>query len=127
MGCITAASLAAATVLWIPLRTYQYIWRSSSRSGDVQPSPLGELALLLLLVLAHYPAHHAELANGVKEGLQALQDTAGATDTEGGTGSSGNSSGRPSISFARLYDYFATGDGDLAGKRARNEPLQWWW
>ncbi|KAF6251495.1 Dyggve-Melchior-Clausen syndrome protein-domain-containing protein [Scenedesmus sp. NREL 46B-D3] len=92
---------AAATVLWIPLRTYQYIVRHSSHA-DGPPSPLSGLALSLLLVLAHYPAHHAQLVNGVKAGLQALQDDAAGSDAEqGGRVSSGaGNKGQPSISFA---------------------------
>uniref|UniRef100_A0A383WDY4 Dymeclin n=1 Tax=Tetradesmus obliquus TaxID=3088 RepID=A0A383WDY4_TETOB len=101
---------AAATVLWIPLRTYQYIVRHGSHA-DGPPSPLGDLALTLLLVLAHYPAHHAQLVNGVKAGLQALQDDAAGADAEQGgrLSSVAGARGQPSISFARLYDYFATG------------------
>ncbi|KAF6251815.1 Dymeclin [Scenedesmus sp. NREL 46B-D3] len=56
-------------------------------------------------------AHHAQLVNGVKAGLQALQDDAAGSDAEqGGRVSSGaGNKGQPSISFAGLYDYFATG------------------
>lgn len=108
----------AATVFWIPLRTYQYIVRHSSSGagpGDTATSPLGDLSLSLLLVLAHYPAHHAQLRNGVREGLQALQDTSGPQDAEGGhslpspAAAAAASSGNPTASFARLYDFFATG------------------
>lgn len=105
----------AATVFWIPLRTYQYIVRHSSSSGgashDVTPSPLGDLALSLLLVLAHYPAHHAQLPNGVREGLHSLQDLPGTADAEGGHGLvTPSSSAMPTASFAKLYNFFATGE-----------------
>jgi hypothetical protein len=109
-------------VFWIPLRTYQYIVRHSSSSssggtaGDAAGSPLGNLALSLLLVLSHYPAHHAQLPNGVRDGLRVLQDTSGQPDAEGGhslanpaAAAAAAGSGNPTASFARLYDFFATG------------------
>lgn len=104
----------AATVLWIPLRTYQYIVRHSSSSGSnahaVAPSPLSNLALSLLLVLGHYPAHHAQLVNGVREGLRSLQDLPSSADAEGGRGlATLAGSTTPTVSFARLYDFFAQG------------------
>lgn len=105
--------LYVATVLWIPLRTYQYIVRHSTSSSSVQEaatSPLSDLALSLLLVLAHYPAHHAQLANGVREGLRSLQDVSGPGDAEGGRGlATPANSATPTASFAKLYDYFAHG------------------
>ena len=80
---------------------------------------MGDVALSLLLVLAHYPAHHAQLVNGVKEALHHLQDAAAAGDAECGTGRFGfpmpaGGSGA-SISFSRLYDFFATGVGTEQG------------
>lgn len=108
-------SPCAATVFWIPLRTYQYIVRhsTSSSSGphaDAAPSPLSDLALSLLLVLAHYPAHHAQLHNAGREGLRSLQDVPGTADAEGGRGLvNPASSTNPTASFARLYDFFAHG------------------
>jgi hypothetical protein len=108
--------LPAATVLWIPLRTYQYIVRhsiSSSGAHAAGSSPLGDLALSLLLVLAHYPAHHAGLTNGVREGLRSLQDVQASADTERGRGMpTPASSMTPTASFARMYDFFATGGRD---------------
>lgn len=105
--------LAAATVFWIPLRTYQYIVRhsgSSSSSPEAAPNPLSDLALALLLVLAHYPAHHAQLPNGVREGLRSLQDVPAAADAEGGRGLiTPASSGTPTANFSRLYDFFSHG------------------
>lgn len=110
--------LPAATVLWIPLRTYQYIVRhsiSSSGAHAAGSSPLGDLALSLLLVLAHHPAHHAGLTNGVREGLRILQDVQATADTERGRGMpTPASSMTPTASFARMYDFFATG------------KLDWW-
>eukprot|EP00877_Chromochloris_zofingiensis_P015055 jgi/Chrzof1/9803/Cz04g16070.t1 len=99
---------AAATVFWIPLRTYQYIWRSSSHP-DGPSSPVSDLSLLLLLLLDHYPAHHAERNNGVRDALRNLQDSAASTDAEGGTASSAAASRTAAVSFARLYEYFAQG------------------
>lgn len=93
-------------MLWIPLRTYQYILRHGA--DDPTPSPLGDLALILLLVLAHYPAHHADLVNGVKEGLHHLRDVA-ADDAEGGAAAALKQSQHPGFSFARLHDFFASG------------------
>lgn len=108
-----AACVLPATVFWIPLRTYQYIVRhgaSSSGGHDAAPSPLSDLALALLLVLAHYPAHHAQLPNGVREGLRSLQDVPGTADAEGGHGLvTPAASSNPTASFARLYDFFASG------------------
>lgn len=104
--------MLAATVFWIPLRTYQYIVRhgSSSSNQGAALNPLSDLALSLLLVLAHYPAHHAQLVNGVREGLRSLQDVPGTADAEGGRGLvTPASSGTPTASFARLYDFFAHG------------------
>ncbi|KAF8072811.1 dym [Scenedesmus sp. PABB004] len=99
---------AAASVLWLPLRTYHFILRHGPAPGGGPPSPLGELSLSLLLVLVNYPAHHAGLANGVRDGLARLQDEPGG-DAEGGGGAraSAAAGGAPSISFARLYDFFA--------------------
>lgn len=100
-------------MFWIPLRTYQYIVRhsgSSSSSPEAAPNPLSDLALTLLLVLAHYPAHHAQLTNGVCEGLRSLQDVPAAADAEGGWGLiTAASSGTPTANFSRLYEFFAHG------------------
>jgi hypothetical protein len=110
---------AAATVFWIPLRTYQYIVRhsgsgSSSSADAAAQSPLRDVCLSLLLVLAHYPAHHAHLPNGVRDGLQALQDTSGQPDAEGGHSMASPAlaarSSHPTASFARLYTFFAAGE-----------------
>lgn len=107
------ACLLAATVFWIPLRTYQYIVRSHQHQTGT-PSPLADLALSLLLILAHYPAHHAQLTNGVKESLHHLRDVTPAGDSEAGTGrfSSPGPTGQntAAVSFAQLYKFFATGE-----------------
>lgn len=112
-GVMRLVRTAAATVFWIPLRTYQYIVRhsgSSSSSPEAAPNPLSDLALALLLVLAHYPAHHAQLPNGVREGLRSLQDVPAAADAEGRRGLiTPASSGTPTANFSRLYDFFANG------------------
>eukprot|EP00879_Flechtneria_rotunda_P020891 GHRR01021996.1.p1 GENE.GHRR01021996.1~~GHRR01021996.1.p1 ORF type:complete len:588 (+),score=216.63 GHRR01021996.1:369-2132(+) len=97
---------AAATVFWIPLRTYQYIVRQK-HPHDGAGSPLSDLALTLLLVLAHYPAHHAQLQNGVRQGLHQLQDTGSLAAASPRNGQAAGSVS--SFSFARLYDYFAAG------------------
>jgi hypothetical protein len=113
--------------LWIPLRTYQYILRHS-QADDQTPSPLGDLALILLLVLAHYPAHHADLVNGVKEGLHHLRDVAAADDddAEGGGGVAAaamKQTQHPGFSFARLHDFFATGRQQTSACGAYKQEL----
>lgn len=96
-------------MFWIPLRTYQYIVRTQQHQGGLS-SPLADVALSLLLVLAHYPAQHAQLVNGVKQALHGLQDAAATGDSAGDTGRySSPGEGGASISFSRLYDFFATG------------------
>lgn len=47
---------AAATVMWLPVKTYRLLVRSSGRPAAAA-SPLGEAALSALLILAHYPDH----------------------------------------------------------------------
>lgn len=99
------------------MRTYQYVFRSQQQH-DGPPSPLGDVALSLLLVLAHYPAHHAQLVNGVKDALHHLQDAAAAAgDSEGGAGRFGTpmpaGGSAASIRFSQLYHFFATGECEM--------------
>ena len=55
-------------------------------------------------------AHHAQLVNGVREGLRSLQDVPSTADAEGGRGLVTPAKGsNPTASFARLYDFFAHG------------------
>jgi hypothetical protein len=86
------------------------------------------LALILLLVLAHYPAHHADLVNGVKEGLHHLRDVAAADDddAEGGGGVAAaamKQTQHPGFSFARLHDFFATGRQQTSACGAYKQEL----
>ena len=105
--------MLAATMFWIPMRTYHLIWRHSSGTNDT-PSSLSDVALVLLLVLVHFPAGHCQQVNGVKEALKRLRDRSLSPDgvgTEEGQGSGGSSaeSSYPCVSFAYLYEYCAAG------------------
>jgi hypothetical protein len=113
----------AAGVMWLPMRTYRFASRvggsgggggaASAEAGNRgSGSPLGDLALTVLLVLVHYPAPHAQLVNGVREGLAALRDVgggAGANDVANAAADPAAGGGAATVTFARLYAFFAAG------------------
>ncbi|GBG00571.1 hypothetical protein Rsub_13274 [Raphidocelis subcapitata] len=72
-------------------------------------SPVSDLALVALLLLAHFPAQQTGRANCVREALDALQDLQLPTST-GGAPHLATVVGRiSSASFARLYAFFSSG------------------
>lgn len=76
---------AAATVMWLPVRTYRLLVRSSSSGTLAVPSPLGEAALAMLLVLAHYPLHPSPSPPSTTEAAAAAAaHPAGSIATAGG-------------------------------------------
>jgi hypothetical protein len=113
----------AAGVMWLPMRTYRFASRvggsgggggaASAEAGNRgSGSPLGDLALTVLLVLVHYPAPHAQLINGVRDGLAALRDVgggAGANDVANAAADPVAGGGAATVTFARLYAFFAAG------------------
>ena len=62
----------AATVLWLPLRAYTFLVRSSP--SEAAESPLGEAALLLLLVLLHHaPSAKSGQLNSFRRAFTGMQ------------------------------------------------------
>ena len=53
------------------MRTVQWFIRPSSPAE--QPSPLAELAMLLLLLLVHHPSPNPQEPNPYKQALQEMQ------------------------------------------------------
>jgi hypothetical protein len=90
------------------MRTYHYMWPHSSGTSNT-PSCLSDTALVLLLVLVHFPAAHCQQLNGVKEALQRLRDGSLSPDGTGAEEGQGAGSGYPLVSFAQLYEYCAAG------------------
>jgi hypothetical protein len=71
---LTAAGLccsAAATMLWLPIRTVQWFIRPSTAAD--QASPLADLAMLLLLVLVHHRSPNPQEPNPYRRALQDMQ------------------------------------------------------
>lgn len=96
------------------MTTARLLWRSSGGS-DGTYAPLSDVALVLLLVLVHFPAHHAQRVNPVKQALTGLRDaslSAGMVTPAGGSNGGAADAvvdGSPLVSFARLYDFCAAG------------------
>lgn len=101
---------AAATLLWFPLQTYNLLINPSAVERS---SPLGDHALLLLLVLAHYPTHDGQAATPYQQAISTLHDSEEATDAEGGR-STQVSRSVCSVSFRSAYSFFAKGLSDEA-------------
>lgn len=72
----------AATVLWLPLRAYTFLVRSSP--SEAAESPLGEAALLLLLLLLHHaPSVESGQHNSFRRAFTGMQARPSAQDCSG--------------------------------------------
>ncbi|CAL8468041.1 g7580 [Coccomyxa elongata] len=94
---------AAATVLWLPLRAYTFLVRSSG--AEAPGSPLGDSALLLLLVLLHHaPSAESGQHNSFRRAFAGMQDADDmGSDSAAEAGFSGGSD-VAAVSFSGLYE-----------------------
>ncbi|PSC74556.1 dymeclin-like isoform X1 [Micractinium conductrix] len=117
---------AAASVLWLPYQAYTLLLRPSrlSDSGEASGgtagapsnSPLGDSALLVLLVLLfHAPPQDAPFGNPYRQSLQRLQDRDDLVTADAAEGGRAAVAGDAAISYAALYE--ALGDA-LSSERA---------
>ncbi|KAL4436850.1 hypothetical protein ABPG75_003989 [Micractinium tetrahymenae] len=104
---------AAASVLWLPYQAYTLLLRPArpSASGDADAaaapsnSPLGDSALLLLLVLLfHAPPQDAPFGNPYRQSLARLQDADDIVTADAAEGGRTAGSGDAAISYAALYE-----------------------
>ncbi|KAL4457338.1 hypothetical protein ABPG75_012203, partial [Micractinium tetrahymenae] len=104
---------AAASVLWLPYQAYPLLLRPArpSASGDANAaaapsnSPLGDSALLLLLVLLfHAPPQDAPFGNPYRQSLARLQDADDFVTADAAEGGRAAGSGDAAISYAALYE-----------------------
>ncbi|KAL4432564.1 hypothetical protein ABPG77_000501 [Micractinium sp. CCAP 211/92] len=104
---------AAASVLWLPYQAYTLLLRPvrPSASGDAgaatapSSSPLGDSALLLLLVLLfHAPPQDSPVGNPYRASMARLQDADDIVTADAAEDGRAAGSGDAAISYAALYD-----------------------
>lgn len=113
---------AAASVFWLPYQAYTLLLRPARPTGESSAaaapsnSPLGDSALILLLVLLfHAPPQDAPWGNPYRQSLQRLQDADDLVTADAAEGGHAGMSGDAAISYAGLYE--ALGD-HLTSERA---------
>ncbi|KAL4436991.1 hypothetical protein ABPG75_004130, partial [Micractinium tetrahymenae] len=112
-GSLVHSLVAGASVLWLPYQAYPLLLRPArpSASGDANAaaapsnSPLGDSALLLLLVLLfHAPPQDAPFGNPYRQSLARLQDADDIVTADAAEGGRAAGSGDAAISYAALYE-----------------------